>query len=154
MAPGGHIYRRTGTYFGRTQLDSLGNISDRFRKKSDQWSRRRCDNEKKVYGRTDGRMDGGWYTKNQNLAAESYGIACFKACKTNLPKTGSLFHLMKKHTHRLYCCFLSLLIFLLCMCAHSLIMVKIKVMAGYIFLLGKSFTSLLKFCTICIVHGF
>ena len=110
--------------------DTIRLLGDHFRqvsKKSDQWSRRRCDNEKKVYGRTDGRMDGGWYTKNQNLAAESYGIAGFKACKTNLPKTGSLFHLMKKHTRRLYCCFLSLLIFLLCMCAHSLIMVKIRV---------------------------
>ena len=34
---------------------------------------------------TDGRMDGGWYTKNGNLVAESYpgcyGIAGFKACK-------------------------------------------------------------------------
>ena len=42
----------------------------------------------------------------------------------------------------------------LCMCAHSLIIVKIKLMAGYIFLLNKSFSSHLKFCTICIVHGF
>ena len=32
MAVGGHTYRRTGTIFGRTQLDSLGNISDKFRK--------------------------------------------------------------------------------------------------------------------------
>ena len=38
---------------------------------------------------TDGQMDSGWYTKNENLAAESYhgcyGIAGFKACKTNFP---------------------------------------------------------------------
>ena len=35
---------------------------------------------------TDGRMDGGWYTKYRNLSAESdpgcYGVADFKACKT------------------------------------------------------------------------
>ena len=41
---------------------------------------------KNVYGRTDGQMDGGWYTKYRNLAAESdpgcYGIAGFKSCKT------------------------------------------------------------------------
>ena len=42
----------------------------------------------------------------------------------------------------------------LCMYAHSLIMVKIKLMAGYIFLLDKRFSSHLKFCTIFIVHGF
>ena len=42
----------------------------------------------------------------------------------------------------------------LCMCAHSLIREKIKFMAGYMFLLDKSFSSLLKFCTICIVHVF
>ena len=34
-----------------------------------------------------------------------------------------------------------------------LIMVKTKLMAGFIFLLDKSFSSLLKFYTICIVHG-
>ena len=58
----------------------LGQVS----KTSDQWPRRRCDNEKK---NTDGRLEGGCYTKKRNLAAESYpgcyGIAGFKACKTN-----------------------------------------------------------------------
>ena len=42
----------------------------------------------------------------------------------------------------------------LCMYAHSLIMVKIELMAGYIFLLDKRFSSLLTLCTIFIVHGF
>ena len=32
MAVGGHIYGWTGTIFGRTQLDSYENISDKFRK--------------------------------------------------------------------------------------------------------------------------
>ena len=32
MAASGHIYRWTRTIFGRTQLDSYGNISDKFRK--------------------------------------------------------------------------------------------------------------------------
>ena len=66
----------------------LGKYLRQVSTKSDQWSRRRCDNEKNVYRRTEGRMDGGWYTKNRNLAAESYGIAGFKACKTNFPKQG------------------------------------------------------------------
>ena len=39
--------------------------------------------------KTEGQMAGGWYTENRNLAAESYpgcyGIAGFKACKTNFP---------------------------------------------------------------------
>ena len=51
----------------------------KHQKKSDQWSRSSCDNEKNVYERTDGWMDGGLYTKYRNLAAESdpgcYGIA-------------------------------------------------------------------------------
>ena len=53
MAAGGQIYRRVQTIFGWTQLDSKENISDKFRKKSDQWSR---DNEKNDYRRTDGWM--------------------------------------------------------------------------------------------------
>ena len=81
MAAGGQIYRRVQTIFGWTQLDSLENISDKFRKKSDQWSQ---DNEKNDYGRTDG-----WTAYSTlNIAAESdpgcYGIAGFKACKTSL----------------------------------------------------------------------
>ena len=42
MCWGGGV--RTGTFFGDTQLDYKLNISDKF-KKSDQWSRKRCDNE-------------------------------------------------------------------------------------------------------------
>ena len=45
----------TGTNFGPTQLDHKGRIPDKFKKKSDQWSRRRCDNEKLF---TDGHTDG------------------------------------------------------------------------------------------------
>ena len=36
MAPGGHICRRTGTIFGRIQLDYQLNISEKFLKKSNQ----------------------------------------------------------------------------------------------------------------------
>ena len=32
MAAGGHICRRTGTIFGRTQLDYKLNISDKYKK--------------------------------------------------------------------------------------------------------------------------
>ena len=42
MCWGGGV--RTGTFFGHTQLDYKLNISAKF-KKSDQWSRKRCDNE-------------------------------------------------------------------------------------------------------------
>ena len=45
MAPGGHICLRTETIFGRTQLDYKLNISDKIKKNSGQWPRRRCDNE-------------------------------------------------------------------------------------------------------------
>ena len=47
------------------------------------------DNEENVYGQTGGRLDGGWYSTNRNLTAESYpgcyGIEGFKAYKTNVP---------------------------------------------------------------------
>ena len=43
MCWGGGV--RTGTFFGHTQLNYKLNISDKFKKESDQWSWRRCDNE-------------------------------------------------------------------------------------------------------------
>ena len=46
MANGGQIFQRTRTEFGHAQLHHQGNIPGKFRKKSDQWSLRRCDNEK------------------------------------------------------------------------------------------------------------
>ena len=61
---------------------------------------------------------------------------------------------MKKHTRRLFCWFLQINVHTGYAWVHSLIMVKIKLMTEYIFPLDKSFSSLLKFYTICIVHGF
>ena len=133
-------------YFRKDITRLLGKHFRQVSKKSDQFSRRRCDNEKKVYGRTDG-----WYIKNRNLAAEYYGIAGFKACKTKFPKRGWLFHLTKKHTRRLFCWFLQI-----CMCAHSLIMVKISygrvhISSGQKFLESPKILHNLH-CTCCFRH--
>ena len=39
------IFLKTGTTFKSAKLDYQQNIPDKFLKKSDHWSRRRCDNE-------------------------------------------------------------------------------------------------------------
>ena len=46
MADGGHNCRRNGTKIKGAQLDYQGNILKQASKNSEQWSRRRCDNEK------------------------------------------------------------------------------------------------------------
>ena len=70
-------------HFRADTTSLLGKHLRQVSKKSDQWSRRRCDNEKKVYGRTAGRMDGGWYTKNlpQNLIPNVTALQVLKHVK-------------------------------------------------------------------------
>ena len=47
MADGGHICRRTGTKFGRAQLDHRGDIPDKFRKKKKKKKKKKNNNNEK-----------------------------------------------------------------------------------------------------------